>query len=925
MAPETVPISPAAGGVMGQKIRAFDWSKTPLGPVNTWSATLKVTVNTVLSSSFPMCLFWGADLIAIYNDGYAPILGQKPEALGEPLRVTWSEAWEVLRPICEKALAGESTYIEDALIQIDRSGKMEDAYFTFSYSPVRDEGGEIVGMLDIVTETTAKFNAQKELVQERERFVELFEQAPSFMAVLRGPEHRIEYTNPGYRQLIGHRPVMGLTVEEALPDAVAQGYLTLLDSVYQSGKPYKGYGAKYAVQAVPEGPVNERFVDFVYQPIFGPEGEITGIFLEGIDVTDRKEAEAAIAERDADFLAVAQSLPNHVWTAAPDGMVDWFNDRVYTYSGADAGELDGANWARIVHPDDIAAVAQSWADAVAAGETYETQFRIRRHDGVYRWHLVRALPLLAQNGQVRRWIGTNTDIETQASQLIDSRDFTRLALNATGGIGVWTFDIAEDRFYFDEAIASVYALAPESVHTGLKREQFLANVHPDDRTSLKATMSGGLTNAGDLELEYRIVHPDGDVRWVLSRGHTYFENGQPVRRTGVGVDMTDKRRLEEQLRQSQKMEAVGQLTGGIAHDFNNMLAVVMGSLELLNRRIGIEDPKSRHFVKSATDAAKRAANLTHRLLAFSRQQPLSPETIDPNKLVSGMSDLLRHSIGTDIHLETVLAGGMWRIEADPNQLENVILNLGVNARDAMPSGGKLTIETQNAHLDARYVSSEMGVPAGQYVMIAITDTGAGMSEEVIAKAFDPFFTTKAVGKGTGLGLSQVYGFVKQSGGHIKIYSELGVGTTIKLYLPRSDNTDIVQIQTDDVSDYLMADHREVIVVVDDEPAVRHFSAEALSELGYRVLEAENAADALRLIQAHPEIVLLFTDIVMPETNGRQLANEALRLRPDLKVLFTTGYSRNAVMHNGVLDKGVELLGKPFTLDELAAHVRSLLD
>jgi CheY-like chemotaxis protein len=317
--------------------------------------------------------------------------------------------------------------------------------------------------------------------------------------------------------------------------------------------------------------------------------------------------------------------------------------------------------------------------------------------------------------------------------------------------------------------------------------------------------------------------------------------------------------------------------------------------------------------------------LTQRLLAFSRQQPLQPKPIDANKLVAGMSDLLRHSIGADVRLETVLAGGLWRTHADPNQLENVILNLAVNARDAMPIGGRLTIETQNTHLDERYAAAHLGMAAGHYVLIAVSDTGSGMAPEVIDKAFDPFFTTKAVGKGTGLGLSQVYGFVKQSGGHVKIYSELGHGTTIKIYLPRLQGEADMEADINAAQVIALGDSREVVLVVEDEPAVRQFSLDALSELGYQVLEADGAAAALRLLKAHPEIVLLFTDIIMPDVNGAKLAEEARRLRPDLKVLFTTGYTRNAVVHNGVLDAGVELIGKPFTLEALSTKLRAILE
>ncbi|QHJ00218.1 response regulator [Xylophilus rhododendri] len=396
----------------------------------------------------------------------------------------------------------------------------------------------------------------------------------------------------------------------------------------------------------------------------------------------------------------------------------------------------------------------------------------------------------------------------------------------------------------------------------------------------------------------------------------------------VAQEVAERLRMEEALRQSQKMEAVGQLTGGIAHDFNNMLAVVIGSLDLLDRRFGATDPRAKRYVDAARDGARRAAQLTQRLLAFSRQQPLRPVPLDANKLVAGMSDLLQRSLGGAVRLETVLAGGLWRTHADPNQLENVILNLAVNGRDAMDAlaeGGRLTIETANCHLDERYAAEHLGLAPGQYVLIAVSDTGSGMPADVVAKAFDPFFTTKEVGRGTGLGLSQVYGFVKQTGGHVKIYSELGEGTTVKVYLPRLLAVPVEESEAEPVQDLPRGDLREVVLVVEDEPAVRQFSVEALTELGYRVLEADGAVAAWRLLDAHPEISLLFTDVVMPEINGRKLADEALRRRPGLRVLFTTGYTRNAVVHNGVLDAGVHLIGKPFTVEELAAQVRKVLD
>lgn len=389
-------------------------------------------------------------------------------------------------------------------------------------------------------------------------------------------------------------------------------------------------------------------------------------------------------------------------------------------------------------------------------------------------------------------------------------------------------------------------------------------------------------------------------------------------------EIRQKDEAEMRVRQMQKMEAVGQLTGGIAHDFNNMLAVIISAMNLMQRKLSRGETDVQKFVDAAMDAATRAASLTSRLLAFSRQQPLAPNVIDANRLIAGMSDLLARTLGATVQIETVLAGGLWRTHADPSQLENAVLNLAVNGRDAMADGGRLTIETANCHLDERYSAEHPEVPAGQYVLIAVTDTGSGMAPDVLEKAFDPFFTTKPVDKGTGLGLSQVFGFVKQSGGHVKIYSEVGQGTTVKIYLKRhfGDEVELPELAR---STELGGKPGELILVVEDDERVRVLSVAALRELGYGVIHASDAAAALRALESHPEVSLLFTDIVMPEVNGRKLADQALQLRPGLKVLFTTGFTRNAVVHNGMLDHDVNFIAKPSTIEQLAAKVRSVLD
>ncbi|MGX8008142.1 CHASE3 domain-containing protein [Mesorhizobium sp. ORM8.1] len=400
------------------------------------------------------------------------------------------------------------------------------------------------------------------------------------------------------------------------------------------------------------------------------------------------------------------------------------------------------------------------------------------------------------------------------------------------------------------------------------------------------------------------------------------QNELSAKNAALVNEIETREKAEAQLRQVQKMEAVGQLTGGIAHDFNNMLAVITSAMNLAQRKLARGEHDVQSFVEAATDAAARAANLTARLLAFSRQQPLAPQIVDANRLVTAMSDLLRRTLGQGIEIETVLAGGLWKTHADPSQVENALINLAVNARDAMDEKGKLTIETANCYLDEAYAAAHPEVKAGQYVMIAVTDTGAGMPPDVIARAFEPFFTTKPLTKGTGLGLSQVFGFVKQSGGHVKIYSEPGEGTTIKIYLPRFIGSDEAAPAKPSARGDVPA--TEIILLVEDDARVRASTAAVLLELGYTVVEAAGSEEALRKLAENAAIALMLTDIVMPGMNGRQLAEEARKRGVSAKVVFMTGFTRNAIVHNGVLDHDVHFIAKPFTLEQLATKLRDVL-
>jgi PAS domain S-box-containing protein len=546
-----------------------------------------------------------------------------------------------------------------------------------------------------------------------------------------------------------------------------------------------------------------------------------------------------------------------------------------------------------------------------------------------------------------------TDIPTAFSPS-ESAEILALA-EQIGRIGVIDWQVEAGTVRLSPSALAMYGLTEFDG----RYDSWIATVHREDQVRLRATIQNALAaKQREFELDFRIVRPnDNELRWILARRLVFYDDGgKPVRVVGVSIDVTDqkrataqmraftetleaavkdrtrqleaeneaRRKAEELLRQSQKMDAIGQLTGGVAHDFNNMLAVIISGTSLLERRLAKGEDVKR-LIDGISDAAYRAAGLTHRLLAFSRQLPLAPTAIDANQMVKSISELLRQTLGEATVLETVLAGGLWKTHADASQLENAILNLAINARDAMPDGGRVTIETLNCYLDDDYVGNYPDLTAGQYVMIAVSDEGTGMSPEIMEKAIDPFFTTKAVGKGTGLGLSQVYGFVKQSKGHLKLYSEIGHGTAVKIYLPRYYGSE----QPVDAAAVLRQPERrgtqsEVILVVEDEDRIREVTTEALRELGYTVFHAASAKQALQILESRPEIGLLFTDIVMPDMNGRRLAEAALKLRPNLNVLYTTGYTRNAVVHNGVLDPGVNFIAKPFTFDQLGQKIREVL-
>lgn len=449
-------------------------------------------------------------------------------------------------------------------------------------------------------------------------------------------------------------------------------------------------------------------------------------------------------------------------------------------------------------------------------------------------------------------------------------------------------------------------------------------VEEDRAAGVPARMLAIAAREGKCETEAWRLRKDGARFWAnVLIDAIYDPNGKLIGFAKITRDMTERRAMQEQLHQSQKMEAIGQLTGGIAHDFNNLLTVILGNLETIERCVSGGEERLRRAVDHATQGARGAAALTQQLLVFARRQPLNPRATDVNQLVSGMHGLIRRALNEEIVIESLLGDGLWQVDVDPHQLESALLNLTVNARDAMSAGGTLAIETANTSLSEEY-ASRLQLPAGQYVVISVVDTGVGMSREVISRACEPFFTTKPLGQGTGLGLSQVFGFVKQSKGHMNLYSEVGRGTSVKIYLPRLLDVQMSGEPAEPISAPRgRAD--ETILIVEDDPAVRSIGADSLKELGYCVLEAHDGSSAMHLLQHHPEIKLLFTDFGLPDLNGRQLAQAAQRLRPGLKVLFTSAYARNAVIHRDRIDPGAQWLAKPFTRVQLATLIRNTLD
>lgn len=803
---------------------------------------------------------------------------------------------------------------------------------------ILDAEGHQTGFLKIArNETSEREHADElartrtELVDSEARFRNMADHAPLMMWVTE-PDGYCTYLNRRWYEFTGQ------TEEEAL--GLGWTKATHPDDEQTAGEAFL---AATAAQAPFRVEYRLRRADGTYRwaidaaaPRFAEDGRFLGHVGSVIDIGDRREAEDALRQANALLAAVMEAVPGVVYAKDRDGRMLAANRGTAELVGKPLEAVLGRTDREFLDdPTQAETVMKNDRRIMVENRTEVLEEQISLPDGGLATWLSTKSPFHDANGVIVGLVGSSIDISERKRAEQELRRLNEIlgeqVIERTADRDrMWR--LSTDVMLVADFTAMVQAVNPawttlfQWTEEELVGRNFLELIHPDDLAATLAEVDKLASGVTTLRFENRYQAKDGSYRWL---SWTAVPDEQHIHAVGRDVQ-ADKEAAEalhateEALRQAQKMEAVGQLTGGLAHDFNNLLTGIMGNLELLQHRIarGRLDDVDR-LVNAAQGAGRRAASLTQRLLAFSRRQTLDPKPTDVNRLIAGMADLLRRTVGPTTDIEIVGAVGLWTAMIDAGQLENALLNLCINARDAMPDGGKITVETANKWLDDR-AGRERDLQPGQYLSICVTDTGTGMTPETIRRAFEPFFTTKPIGQGTGLGLSMIYGFARQSGGQVRIYSELGQGTTLCIYLPRHLGDADAEVNGE--AELSSGEGRgETILVVDDEATIRHLIDEVLDEIGYTVIGAADGAAGLKVLQSGAPIELLITDVGLPNgMNGRQVADAARTLRPDLKVLFITGYAENAAVGNGHLEPGMELLTKPFSLDDLTRKVRDIL-
>ena len=844
-------------------------------------------------------------------------------------------------------------------------GRFVERWWSPVNTPVMDDDREVRFIIHRVEEVTESVRLRGE-ADARDRLARdqqaLIDRLRTSEVALRASEERLRASEEFSARIIASSAdCIKVLDEDARLEFMTEGGMCIMEvedfgAIKGASWPdfWPGIGHDHAIAAVEEakrGGVGRfegfattlkgtpRWWDVIVTPILGANGTPEKLLSVSRDVTMTKRAEEALRESEEQLRLATEAAEVGLWDLDVTTETLFWPPRVKAMFGISPDvPISMADYYAGLHPDDAQPTADAFATALdpAKRALYDVEYRtIGKEDGLIRWVAAKGRGQFNAEGECVRVLGTAIDItrrklvEAQLQDLMATLE-ARVAERTADRDRMWR--LSTDIMLVARLDAIITAVNPAWTRllgwedAELLNRSFMELVHPDDQAATVAEMQRLGGGATTFRFENRYRAKDGSYRWI-----SWIAVPDDDLVHAVGRDVTAEKeaaeelvRAQDALRQSQKMEAVGQLTGGLAHDFNNLLTGIMGNLELLQHRIarGRLDDVDR-LVNAAQGAGRRAASLTQRLLAFSRRQTLDPKPTDVNRLIAGMEDLLRRSAGPTTDIEIVGAAGLWTAMIDPGQLENALLNLCINARDAMPDGGKITVETANKWLDDR-TGRERDLPPGQYLSICVSDTGTGMSAETIERAFEPFFTTKPIGQGTGLGLSMIYGFARQSGGQVRIYSELGQGTTMCIYLPRHLG-DAVSSTDAIIPRQRSGGQGETILVVDDEATIRHLLDEVLDELGYTVIGAADGAAGLKVLQSGARIDLLITDVGLPNgMNGRQVADAGRAIRPDLKVMFITGYAENAAVGNGHLEPGMELLTKPFSLDDLTRKVRLML-
>lgn len=843
------------GAKMAARMRAFDWTCSPLGEPSSWPAALRSAVTLMLGSRFPMFIAWGSELTFLYNDAYSEILGEKhPEALGSSFQAIWAEIWPDISSLVDQSLAGNAVWLEDLPLRMNRHGYDEDTTFTFSYSPARNDAGEIVGIFCACTETTKQTQAERD-AREREARLLFFDHL----------EEQLFRSGDAVDAMRAATEMLGLTLGAsrcAYADVAADGDKFCIRSdftapgVASSAGEYSLdlFGPRAAVEMRAGSTLVVHDVAAELEPGKGRE------MFQAIGINAIICCPLIKEERLAAMMAVHQERP------------------------------------------------RTWADNEVA---------------------------LVKDVVERCW--AHVERVGAEARLRESEERLRLAVD-NADIGFWDVDLLQDKLIWPHRTKAMFGISPDVPVT---MQDFYDGLHPDDRDATSAAFAAAADPAvrALYDVQYRTVgKEDGVTRWVEAKGRGVFDpSGRCVRVTGTAIQITarkeaeealyelnatleariatavaEREEVQEALRQSQKMEAMGQLTGGVAHDFNNLLTPIVGSLDLLQRK-GVGGEREQRLIAGAVQSAERARTLVQRLLAFARRQPLRAVPVDLARLVTGMGELVASTTGPQIKVTVEIMADLPAANADPNQLEMAILNLAVNARDAMPDGGTLRITARRESIRAGHRSK---LKPGHYLCLSVADTGAGMDAATLARAVEPFFSTKGIGQGTGLGLSMVHGLASQLGGAITIQSQPGLGTNVELWLPQ---TSVIAGEASLVADETSNQVRSgTVLLVDDEELVRITTADMLTDLGYEVVEATSGEDALRLLEAGTPCDLLVTDHLMPGISGADLIREVRSRRPEISVLLVSGYAENAA-----IDPGIPRLAKPFRKDELASSLSGL--